>query len=48
MPQPNDLDEPTVEEAAVPGAWSAPRLVSVALDAECRCPGDCPRDHENE
>lgn len=49
MPQPNDFDEPLpLDETAIPRAWTAKPVRCAALDTECRCPGDCPRDHENE
>ena len=48
MPQPSDEDEPTAEDAAIPRAWAAKPVTCAALEAECGCPGDCLRDHENE
>lgn len=48
MPQPNDPDDPAVEEAMVPRAWAASPVTSGALDGECTCPLDCPHDHEHE
>lgn len=48
MPQPNDLDDPVAEEAILPRAWIGPPVSCDALDAECTCPVDCPRDHEYE
>lgn len=48
MFDPIDQDETTIEEALVPRAWVARPVAYAALDAECTCPDDCPRDHENE
>lgn len=47
--EPFDLDQPTIEEPAVPAAWLTEPVACEALDEDCVCPDeDCPRDHENE
>ncbi len=48
MPQPTDQSDLTAEETAVPRAWLGKPVRCAALDAECECPGDCLRDHEND
>jgi hypothetical protein len=49
MQQPNDQYEPINDEAmAVPVSWSPAPVPSMAMAADCACPADCPRDHENE
>ncbi len=49
MPQPNDQYEPIHDEGTgVPISWSPAPVQSTALAADCACPADCPRDHENE
>lgn len=49
MPQPADQYEPALDdEAAVPVAWRASLATPTAIVAECACPLDCPRDHDND
>ncbi len=50
MLQPNDQYEPIVEESATaqPAAWTGAPVSSAAATADCRCPVDCPRDHETD
>lgn len=49
MPQSNDQYDPALDDAtAVPAGWGPAPTIPTALSADCACPADCPRDHENE